>query len=90
MITLIRINNRGAMEDILRHLDLKLKPLTISIMEGDESLCDYGEYIVGLGFTVIQQYIESSCRELKVSRTLAFSLDPKVRLRTYKQYLLMV
>ena len=84
----IKIGNKfadGDLEftrDFLEHLDVKLIQITnkisLSSDPDSEGLLDHGEYYIGVGFSVTQNYITSTYPQLDVKKWDALKFGSKV------------
>ncbi len=74
----------GELIDALQLIDSRVSKIDISIKKAQREsidpdalgLCDQGEYYIGLGFTVCQKYISSSCGVLKIKKGKALQIGP--------------
>lgn len=84
----IKVDNKfadGDLEftrDFLEHLDIKLAQINNKILSSpdpdSEGLFDHGEYYIGAGFSVTQNYITSTYPQLDVNKWDALKFGSKV------------
>jgi hypothetical protein len=78
-----QLNDLGIsfLEGVLESLDSSLAPIHKSIKASTiwdvESYCDHGEYLIGVGFCVMQRYLLDVLQDLKIDQGLARDLGPK-------------
>lgn len=69
-------NLRRLLELIDEELDSIQSAVRKSIDPETDGLLDRGEYLVGIGFAAIQQYIVGTCGQFKISKAEALNLPP--------------
>ncbi|WP_318484141.1 hypothetical protein [Photobacterium leiognathi] len=71
----------GYLTGVLESLDNSLIPIHTAIENSNaweiESYCDHGEYLIGVGFCVIQKYLFDVLQDLEIDPGLARDLGPK-------------
>ena len=68
-------------EGFLESLDKSLEPIYSAIKTSTiwevESYCDHGEYLIGIGFCVMQRYFLDVLQDIKIDQGFARDLGPK-------------
>lgn len=71
----------GYLEGILNSLDQSLDPIHQVIQTTSaghlEGYCEHGEYLIGVGFCVMQRYLFDVLQDIKIDTGLARDLGPK-------------
>jgi hypothetical protein len=75
-------NDLNFLIEMLEHLDIKVKEINNDILlsadPDSDGLCDKGEYYIGAGLSLIQQYISSTYPQLDVDRDHSLKLGDKI------------
>lgn len=71
----------GYLTGFLESLDNSLSPIHTAIESSSicevESYCDHGEYLIGVGFCVMQRYLFDVLQDIEIDPGLARDLGPK-------------
>lgn len=71
----------GYLKGVLESLDNSLAPIHAAIKSSSiwevESYCEHGEYLIGVGFCVMQRYLFDVLQDIEIDPGLARDLGPK-------------
>jgi hypothetical protein len=69
--------------EMLQHLDIKVREINSRISKSfdpdTDGLFDAGEHLIGLGFSLIQRYINTTYPQLNIKKDAALSLGSEIR-----------
>lgn len=71
------------LSEMLEYLDVKIKiinnDISLSLDPYADGLCDRGEYFIGVGFSLIQNYISNTYPQLNIKKTDALKIGETIK-----------